>query len=136
MQGWQVILSLKVAVGAVTVLLLASLLALARGNYRLHGRINTVFFILTLSAVLGLELAVHLLWPDLSDEFFAEDGPIRAPLLVHLWFAVPAAVLLPFMFVTGKTGRRTTHIALAVVFSVFWVGTFITGIIFLPLSTD
>jgi len=45
-----VILVLKVAVIAVTVLLVASLTALARGNIRLHGRINYVFFVLTLGA--------------------------------------------------------------------------------------
>ena len=39
-----VILALKIAVGAVTVLLAASLVALAAGRPRLHGRINTVFF--------------------------------------------------------------------------------------------
>ena len=49
--GPNVILTLKVAVAAVTVLLLASLVALARGQYRLHGRINLVFFTLTLAAV-------------------------------------------------------------------------------------
>jgi uncharacterized membrane protein YozB (DUF420 family) len=132
MTGAQVILTLKVAVAAVTVLFLASLVALARGNYRLHGRINTVFFVLTVTAVLGLELTVHVLWPHLSDEFFAEDGPIRAPLLIHLYFSVPAAVLMPIMFYTGKTGRRSIHIALAIVFSVLWLGTFVTGVFFLP----
>ena len=50
------ILALKIAVSAVTVLLLASFVALLRGNIRLHGRINTVFFILTISALVGLEV--------------------------------------------------------------------------------
>jgi len=36
-----IILVLKAAVIAVTVLLAASLLALARGRYRLHGRFHT-----------------------------------------------------------------------------------------------
>ena len=65
--GPNVILTLKVAVAAVTVLLLASLVALARGQYRLHGRINLVFFTLTLAAVLGLELVIHVISPKAFD---------------------------------------------------------------------
>jgi hypothetical protein len=52
--GPQFILLLKAAVLAVTVLFLVSLVALARGQYRLHGRINMVFFALTVAALLGL----------------------------------------------------------------------------------
>lgn len=136
MTGAQVILTLKIAVAAVTLLLLASLVALARGNYRWHGRINTVFFILTLTAVLGLELTVHLIWPHLSEEFFAEDGPVRGPLIVHLWFSVPAAILLPVMYYTGKTGRGTIHKSIAVLFGLLWIGTFVTGVFFLPHVSD
>ena len=53
MDGPQVILTLKIAVGLVTLLLLTSLAALSAGNYRLHGRINVVFATLTLTAVIG-----------------------------------------------------------------------------------
>src|SRR5688572_21491721 len=58
--GPSIILILKIAVSTVTLLLLASLVALARGNYRLHGRINLVFFILTVSAVIGFETLLQL----------------------------------------------------------------------------
>src|SRR5206468_5348578 len=70
--GPNVILALKVAVAAVTVLLLASLVALVRRNYRLHGRINLAFFVLTLTAVLGLELLIRVYDPGLFD-YFDED---------------------------------------------------------------
>src|SRR5438477_12977208 len=99
MQGWQVILSLKVAVGAVTVLLLASLLALARGNYRLHGRINTVFFALTLTALIGLEVVVRWLRPAMFENYFAERDAELA-LWIHLAFSMPAALLLMAMLYT------------------------------------
>ena len=56
MNAGLVILVLKVAVVAVTVLLAGSLVALACGRYRLHGRINIAFFALTLAALVGLEL--------------------------------------------------------------------------------
>ena len=46
--GWQVILGLKIAVVAVTAILITSLIALWLGKYRLHGRINLAFFLLTL----------------------------------------------------------------------------------------
>lgn len=136
MTGAQVILTLKIAVIAVTVLLVASLIALLRGSYRWHGRINTLFFILTMTAVIGLEVTVHLLWPQLSEDFFSEQGPIRGPLIVHLWFSVPAAILLPVMFYTGKTGHGTAHRAIAVLFGLLWLGTFVTGIFFLPHGSD
>jgi hypothetical protein len=127
--GPNVILVLKVAVAAVTVLLVASLVALARGNYRLHGRINLAFFVLTLTAVLGLELLVRVIDPGLFDYF---DADTRQVMRVHLAFAVPAALLLPVMYVTGRTGRGRVHVGLALVFATLWTGTFVTGIFFLP----
>jgi uncharacterized membrane protein YozB (DUF420 family) len=129
MQGPQVILVLKAAVAAVTVLLLASLVALARGNVRLHGRINLVFATLTLTAVLGLELLIRVINPELFSYFSPET--VQA-LRVHLCFSVPSALLLPVMLYTGLKHHRSVHIGLAVVFGLLWAGTFITGIFFLP----
>src|SRR5262249_61433522 len=110
MNGPNVILALKVAVIAVTCLLTASLVALARGNLRLHGRINTVFFVLTVTALAGLELIVRVLAPDVFAEY---DDAWRQTLFVHLCFSVPAAVLLPFMLWTGRTRRGPVHRLLA-----------------------
>jgi uncharacterized membrane protein YozB (DUF420 family) len=127
--GAQVILSLKCAVICVTLLLLASLLALARGNYKLHGRLNLTFFTLTLTALLGLEVLTRLVNPRLF-EYFSDQQ--RQALAIHLCFSVPAAVVMPAMLYTGLTHRRSLHLALAVVFGILWTGTFITGIFFLP----
>ena len=127
--GPTVILTLKVAVATVTAFLLASLVALARGNYRLHGRINLAFFVLTLGAVLGLELVVRVIDPQVFDYF---DDATRKALHVHLWFSVPAALLLPVLYATGRGHRRPVHVALALTFAVLWAGTFVTGIFFLP----
>jgi hypothetical protein len=129
--GPNVILTLKVAVVAVTVLLLASLIALATGRRRLHGRINFFFFVLTLAAVLGLELVIRFVKPDVFDYL---DDPARAALRLHLWFSVPAAALLPVMYATGRTGRGRLHFALAMVFVILWAGTVVTGVFFLPHS--
>ena len=63
--GPTVILILKVAVAAVTVLLLASLVALIRGQTRLHGRINIVFFVLTIITLIGFETIIRVIRPDL-----------------------------------------------------------------------
>lgn len=131
--AWNVILLLKIAVTAVTVLLLMSLAALARGNYRLHGRINIVFFVLTLSALLGLEGVARLAKPEMFQEYLKQTNAENA-LGIHLSFSVPAAALLPFMLYTGLTHRRAIHIVLAIVFSVLWTGTFVTGLFFLPHS--
>ncbi len=129
MDGPLVIVILKSAVAAVTLLLAASLVALVRGNVRLHGRINVVFATLTLTAVMGLELLVRVINPELF-RYFAADT-LQA-LRVHLCFSVPSALLLPVMLYTGLRHHRGVHIALAVLFSVLWAGTFITGIFFLP----
>ncbi len=126
-----VVIVLKVAVSAVTVLFAASLLALARGHTRLHGRINVVFFVLTLAALSGLEFVTRILQPDLFEDYFARTGAADV-FRVHLAFSVPAALLLLAMLYTGRTHRRNLHIALGVLFLVLWAGTFITGVFFLP----
>jgi uncharacterized membrane protein YozB (DUF420 family) len=127
--GPNVILALKVAVAAVTVLFLTSLVALARGHYRLHGRLNVAFFGLTAVALLALEVVVRILDPRIFDYF---DERTRLMLSVHLAFALPAAGLMAAMLVTGLTRRRDLHLYLAGAFSVLWAGTFVTGIFFLP----
>jgi uncharacterized membrane protein YozB (DUF420 family) len=127
--GPLVILILKVAVITVTAILLAALAALVRGNYRLHGRLNVAFAVLTIGAVLGLELLVRFVDPNLFDYF---DPDTKQSLFVHVCFSVPAATLLPLMLYTGLTHRRTVHLVLAFLFSVFWIGTVVTGVFFLP----
>ena len=129
--GPDVILALKVAVAAVTALLLASLVALARGQYRLHGRINLAFFTLTLLAVLGLELVVRVVSPGVFD-YINRNDELRRALNVHLCFSVPSTLVMPAMLYTGLTRRRGAHLALAVLFGVLWAGTFVTGMFFLP----
>jgi len=128
-----VILILKVAVLAVTLLLLASLLALARGRQKLHGQINIAFFALTVTALLGLELLIRVLRPDLFD-YIQQNEELNRRLVTHLYFAVPSALLMPVMLYTGLTHRRRPHLALAWLFGALWLGTFITGVFTLPHS--
>lgn len=126
-----IILTLKAAVAAVTVLLLASLVALWFGRYRLHGRINLAFFILTLAAVLGLEVIIRFIQPEVFD-YIRSHPDLNGALRLHLCFSVPSLLLMPAMLYTGLTRRRGLHLALAAVFAVCWIGTFVTGIFFLP----
>lgn len=125
------LLILKIAVIAVSLLLLASLVALCCRNYRLHGRINRVFFVLTLAAVVGLEVIVRIVSPEMMAEYFNEQNAWEA-LYIHLSFSVPAAVLLPVMLFTGLKQRGKLHYRLGILFLLLWVGTFVTGIFFLP----
>jgi uncharacterized membrane protein YozB (DUF420 family) len=127
--GPHVILALKIAVLAVTLVFLTSQVALLRGNYRLHGRINLIFFILTAAALLVLEVLVRLIDPRLFDYF---DAGTKRILAIHLCFSLPSAAVMPFMLWTGLTHRRKIHLTLAVLFSILWTGTFVTGIFFLP----
>ena len=126
-----VILILKIAVIAVTVLLAASLVALAKGKYVWHGRINLAVLILTLAALLGLEVIARILNPTLFAEHF-ELHNAQTALVVHLTFAMPSALLLPVMFYLGWRHKRTLHIGLGVLFLFLWTGTFVTGVFFLP----
>lgn len=128
--GPEVLLTLKVLVAVVTALLAAAVWAIATGRRRLHGRINTVFFALTMATVIGFELLIRL-GPDVTSSFSAEA---RQALRVHLWFAVPAAAVLPVMYWSGWTGRRRLHLPLAAVFAILWAGTFVTGVFYLPHS--
>ena len=128
--GPQVILALKVAVLAVTVLLLFSLAAVLRGHYRLHGRINIVFFVLTVGALVGLEVITRLIDPNVFS-YIEEDPAAKRALSIHLCFSLPAAAVMPAMLYTGFTHRRKLHLMLAAVFGVLWTGTFVTGIFYL-----
>jgi uncharacterized membrane protein YozB (DUF420 family) len=126
-----VILILKVAVVLVTILLAGSLTAILCGNVRLHGRINLVFFALTLTALVGLETVIRVIEPELFTEFF-ESRKAMGLLRTHLWFAMPSAVLLFAMLFTGLRHYRKVHIGMGLVFLVLWTGTFVTGVFWLP----
>jgi uncharacterized membrane protein YozB (DUF420 family) len=126
-----VILTLKIAVAAVTFLLLCSLAALVRGNYRLHGRINLAFFTLTLAALFGLEVVVRILDPGVFD-YINQNEELRRALNVHLCFSIPAAILMPAMLYTGLKGRTKLHVTMSLLFGALWIGTFVTGIFYLP----
>jgi uncharacterized membrane protein YozB (DUF420 family) len=123
--GPNVVLALKVAVVSVTILLAASLTALALGRRRLHGQLNLVFFALSVSAVLGLEVLIRLVDPLLFDYF---DPPTRQLLRVHLGFSIPATLVLLVMLVSGLRRLRRLHLAVASLFAVLWLGTLVTGL--------
>lgn len=129
MNAGLVILILKIAVAAVTVLWLASLVALAMGRTKLHGRINIVFFALTLTALVGLELIARVLMPEIFDEYVKENGDV---LRLHLAFSLPSAALLFVTLFTGLGHKRYVHIGVGILFTLLWAGTFYTGIFMLP----
>lgn len=130
-----VILSLKVAVTAVTLLLCASLVALYRGNARLHGRINLAFFILTMAALVFFELATRVLDPNLFEAIW-KDPALATRLRIHLGFAVPSAILMCAMIFTGLKRRIRVHQKIAWFFIACWGGTFYTGIFWLPNKVE
>lgn len=126
-----VILSLKYAVGAVTVLLVFSLIALAKGKIKLHGKINLVFFILTVAALFLFEIVVRMIDPVLFSGLW-KNPELAKSLKIHLCFAVPSALLMGIMLFTGLRKFKVLHRRVAIVFLVCWIGTFYTGIFWLP----
>jgi uncharacterized membrane protein YozB (DUF420 family) len=125
--GPTIILALKVAVVAVTLILLAALFALWRGDYRLHGRLNLLFFVLTVSAVLAFETLLQL-GADVKGHM---SDAQRLALNVHLCFAGPLPVVMGVMLYTGVKHHRRVHLSLSVLFGILWLGTFVTGVFFL-----
>ena len=105
--------------------------ALALGKIRLHGRINIAFFTLTVTALVAFEVVIRLLNPGAFD-YINGNADLRRALNIHLCFSVPSALLMPAMLYTGLSRRRTAHLVLAGVFGVLWLGTFVTGVFFLP----
>lgn len=126
-----VILSLKTAVTAVTVLLFLSLVALYRGNVSLHGRINMVFFILTVAALFVFEVVTRMMDPLLFQSIW-KDADLAAKLRIHLGFALPSALLMGVMMFTGIKHKAVLHKRISWVFLICWTGTFLTGIFWLP----
>jgi uncharacterized membrane protein YozB (DUF420 family) len=129
--GPNIILGLKVAVGLVTLLLLASLWALSKGNYRLHGRLNLLFTALTLTAVVGFEALLRF-GVDVTGHFTPAD---RTALVVHLCFVVPLVPVMLIMAWSGWRHRDQLHVNLGYLFLLLWAGMFVTGMFFLPHST-
>ena len=132
--GATIILILKVAVVAVTLLLLASLVVLRRGNIRLHGRLNMVFFLLTMATVLVFEGLIRF-GPMIESGWSATAGwedHHHLALNIHLVCVIPLMGVLPAMLYTGLRRKRRAHLRLAAVFSVLWLGMFVTGVFFLP----
>jgi uncharacterized membrane protein YozB (DUF420 family) len=129
--GPRVIFLLQAAVVAVTLLLVASLIALWQGRNRLHGRLNIAFFVLTLTTVVGFEVLIRLVYPTLF-HYIKSNPALLHGLNTHLCFSIPALLLMPIMLYTGLTRRRELHLFLAGLFTFAWVGTLLTGLFWLP----
>jgi len=130
LNGPAIILTLKVLVIAVTVLYAAAILAIVSKRKKLHGRLNTAFFFLTVTTVVGFELLLRL-GVDVAATFTPEA---REALRIHLYFAVPSAIVLPAMMLSGARHWKVFHVSLGILFTLLWIGTFITGVFFLPHS--
>jgi hypothetical protein len=72
--GPTIIYILKCLVLLVTALFLAAIAAIATGSKRLHGQINTVFFILTMTTVVAFELLLRF-GIDVTSGFSPEACP-------------------------------------------------------------
>ncbi len=130
MSGPEIILTLKVLVSVVSVLFAVAVWAIATGRKKLHGRINTAFFVLTLTTVVGFEVLLKV-QGNVTDHFTPEE---RAALRLHLCFAIPSAALLLVMMGSALLKWKRFHRACGLLFAVLWLGTFVTGVFFLPHS--
>lgn len=127
--GPQVILLLKIAVGIVTALLLASAVALAIKKPRLHGILNSVMTLLTLCTVVIFEVLIRFMGVDVKEHM---DADARFALKVHLCFVIPLTPILLWMLISGWKRRIKMHLAVSVLFLALWTGMFVTGMFYLP----
>jgi hypothetical protein len=128
LSGPTIILTLKILVGVVTLIFAGAVWAIATGRQKLHGYLNLAFTALTLTTVLVFEVLLRL-GTNVTVHFSPAQ---RQALFVHLCFAIPSAVLLPVMYLSGRQHWRKLHVPCAVLFTLVWLGTFITGVFFLP----
>ncbi len=128
--GPTIILGLKIAVVAVTLILVASGWAIATGRRRLHGRLNITFFTLTVLAVCAFEGFLQAGAP-VTAHFTPAD---KVALRIHLCFVIPLLPVMIVMLITGLKRRRRIHLPLSVLFLALWTGMLITGVFFLPHS--
>lgn len=61
-----------------------------------------------------------------------KNPELAKSLKIHLCFAVPSALLMGIMLFTGLRKFKVLHRRVAIVFLVCWIGTFYTGIFWLP----
>jgi hypothetical protein len=90
-----------------------------------------VFFVLTLAALFLFEIVVRMIDPVLFSGLW-KNAVLAKSLKIHLCFAVPSAFLMGIMLFTGLRKFRVLHRRVAIVFLVCWIGTFYTGIFWLP----
>jgi hypothetical protein len=128
--GPQVILILKIAVISTTILLAASIVALAKKRPRLHGQLNVWVAILLLSAVILFEGVIRLLGVDVTEHMNAQAQLI---LKIHLFFVIPLIPFLILMLMSGLGRRIKIHLQFTAVFLILWLGMLITGMM-LPHS--
>jgi len=128
--GPNVILALKVAVALVTVILACAGVAAWKHNYKLHGRLNLAFFVLTMTALVAFEVVIRVIKPDIY-VYLKADPVIFQRLTIHLSCAIPSALLMPLMLWSGLK-KRALHRKLTIAFALLWTATFLTGVFFLP----
>jgi hypothetical protein len=127
--GPSVILGLKVAVALVTLILIASAIALVVKKPRLHGILNTLMTLLTLAAVVIFEVIIRFMGVDVKEHM---NDDAKAALKIHLCFVIPLTPFLIWMLISGWKRRIKMHLAVSVIFLTLWIGMFITGMFFLP----
>ena len=96
---------------------------------RRNNRRRTIFTLTSRRFLTSRVVIAGLIRPDLTAGFTAEQ---HEALRIHLGFAIPAAIMLPAMLLTGKRELKTLHKFLGAIFLVLWIGTFVTGVFFLP----
>ncbi len=113
----QIVISLN------TLIFIYGIMQAKKGNIDLHKKINGVTALVTILGVIGLVITVIL-----GFDYHSLTTPLR--MTIHRSFASPLFVLLLLTVYFGWRENRAWHLRLVYITIPFWLGTFITGIVF------
>ncbi len=127
---------LQIAVSLMTPILLFGIVQAAKGNIKLHKRINGGIVLVVMLAVLGLVVSSQMLGFDYSsistDEAMINLGPaeMKTRLIIHRTFSNLLFITLLMTTFSGAVKKYKLHKQMGKLTLFFWFGTLISALLF------
>jgi uncharacterized membrane protein YozB (DUF420 family) len=127
---------LQIAVSLMTPLLLFGIVQAAKGNIKLHKRINGGIVLVVLIAVIGLVLSSQVFGFDYNsistDEAMINLGPaeMKTRLIIHRTFSNLLFITLLVTTFSGAVKKYKLHKTMGKLSLFFWFGTLISALLF------
>ena len=127
---------LQIAVSLMTPLLFFGIMQAAKGNLKLHKRINGGIIVVVLIAVIGLVLTSQVFGFDYNSistqEAIINIGPseMRTRLIIHRCFSNLLFISLMITTFSGAVKKYKLHRKMGKLTVFFWLGTLISALLF------